>query len=124
MPVFRLGKQRFDPDLALVHGFVVGEGLVVALHTFQVVGVKRPMELPTLVAGSTLRFDWTGIARSGMCPVFHFLRFVFYPRRQKWLPLRAKIAIVLRIVAELGGSVEGWSEPLLPDHYPDHYCIP
>ncbi len=55
MPVFRRGFQRFDPDLALVHGFVVGEGLVVALHTFQVVGVKRPMQLPTLVTGGTLR---------------------------------------------------------------------
>jgi hypothetical protein len=107
VPVFRLGKQRFDPDLALVHSFVVGEGLVVALHPFQVVGVKRPMQLPTLVAGSTLRFDWTGIARSGTCPVFHFLRCVFYPRWQEWLPLRSKIAIVFGIVAELGGSVEG-----------------
>src|SRR2546421_4113847 len=38
------------------------ESLVIALHTFHVIGVKRTMQLPTVVTLRTLRFDWTGIA--------------------------------------------------------------
>src|SRR5260370_15952329 len=82
MPVFGLGKQRFDPALALVHGFLIGEGLVVPLHTFQAACVKRTVQLPTLVAGSTLRFEWTGIACGCIRPLLHASRALYSIRNR------------------------------------------
>src|SRR5260370_28780849 len=107
MPLLGFRKEWFDPDLALVHGLLIGGGLMVALHPFQVIRVKRTVNLPTPITGSTLCFAGTGIAGGCICTVFHFLRFFLYPRSQKGLPLRAKIAILFGIVGELGGSVEG-----------------
>src|SRR5258708_13202701 len=107
MQVLGFRKEWFDPASALVQGPLIGGGLMVPLHPFQVISVKRTVNLPTPVTGSTLCFAGAGIAGGGICTAFHFLRFILYPRRQKGLSLRAKIAIVLGIVGELGGSVEG-----------------
>jgi hypothetical protein len=41
MPVFRFRKEWFDPDFPLIHGFLVGVGLVVPLHTLLIVSKKR-----------------------------------------------------------------------------------
>ena len=62
VPVFSLGKEWFDPDLALVKGFLVGSGLLVALHSFHIVGKKGAVDVPTTRAFGTLRFHWTGVA--------------------------------------------------------------
>jgi hypothetical protein len=35
MPLLAFREQRFHPDLALVHGFLVSKGLLVALHSFR-----------------------------------------------------------------------------------------
>src|SRR5258706_6975159 len=50
MPLFALCKQRFHPDLAFVHGLLVRRGLMVPLDPFEVVGIKRTVELPTAFA--------------------------------------------------------------------------
>src|SRR2546425_12943777 len=80
---------------------------MVPLDPFEVVGIKRTVELPTAFAGSTLRFAGTGITGGCSRAVFHFLLCVLYPRWQEWLPLRAKIPIVFSIIGKLRGPIIG-----------------
>jgi hypothetical protein len=62
MPVFGLGKQRFHPDLALVHRFLIGQGLMISLHTLQILREKGTMHVPTALAWSTVYFHGASIA--------------------------------------------------------------
>jgi hypothetical protein len=62
VPFFGLSEEWFDPHFTFVHGLLIGERLVIALHSFHVIGVKRTMQLPTVVTLRALRFDWTGRA--------------------------------------------------------------
>src|SRR5256714_330307 len=107
MPFFGLGEERFDPHFAFVHGLLIGESLVIALHTVQVIGVKRTMQLPTVVTLRTLRFDWTGIAGGWVGTILHFFRFELSPKRTQWLPLRAMIEIMSGIIPKVSGSIIG-----------------
>src|SRR6266566_995437 len=50
MPILPFRKERFDPDFALVHGFLVGQGLMVPLHALQIGRKKGPMQVPTALA--------------------------------------------------------------------------
>ena len=73
MPVFHFRKEGFDPDFPLIHGFLVGGGLVIALHALQILRKKRTVQVPITLAWSTVEFQWAGIARASSCTVFHEL---------------------------------------------------
>lgn len=62
MPLLAFPEQRFDPNLALVQGFLIGSGLLVPFHSFHIVGKKGPMDVPTTRAFGTLRFHQTDVA--------------------------------------------------------------
>jgi hypothetical protein len=50
MPDFALRKEWFHPDLAFIDGLLVSGGQMVPLDPFEVVGIKRTVELPTAFA--------------------------------------------------------------------------
>src|SRR5260370_25568113 len=62
MPLLAFPEQRFHPDLALVHGFLVGDGLLVALHPLHIVGKKGAVDAPAPWAFGTLCFYRTDLA--------------------------------------------------------------
>src|SRR6266516_2449707 len=107
MPVLAFGKERLDPDFALVQSFLIGQGLLVVSHPFEIARIEGSMDLPTLITGGTLRFEWTGITGSCICSIFDFLCGILSTKWQERLSLRTQIAIVLGIIAELGRPVEG-----------------
>jgi len=45
---------------------------MVSLQSFEVAGMKGAVQLPPLFTRGTLRFEGTGIAGGGVCPVFTF----------------------------------------------------
>ena len=101
------GKERFDPDFSRVQGFLVGQGLLVAPHPFEIAGMEGPMHLPTLITGGTLRFEWTRITSGGIGAVLCLLRFILHPREVQGLALGADREIVRGVISELGGSIIG-----------------
>src|SRR5260370_31886774 len=105
MPVFGFRKEGFDPDLSFAQCLLISEGLVVAPHPFEIVGMKRAMHLPTVVTGSTLRFEWTGITGGWVPPILRLLGFVLHPRQAEWLTMGADVGIVCRIVGKPRGSI-------------------
>src|SRR6266487_4377284 len=105
MPVFRFGKERFDPDFSLVQGFLVGQGLLVAPHPFEIVCVEGSVHLPTLITGGTLRFEWTRITGGCVCSVFRLFYLVLHPPEMQRLTVGADVAIVRGVIRELGGSI-------------------
>lgn len=107
VPILGLGKQWFDPDLALVHRLLIRGSLVVPFDPFEIVSVKRAVNVPTTFAGSTLRFAGARITRSCRRRVFDFLCLVLDPRWEERLSLRAKIPIMLGIIAKLRASIIG-----------------
>jgi hypothetical protein len=74
MPIFGGSLQWLNPDPSCVHGFLVSKRLMIAFHSFEGVGVKRAMDLPTTLTGSTLGFARAGIARSCLGRVLHASR--------------------------------------------------
>ena len=94
MPLLAFAKERFDPDLALVHGFLVGEGLLVALSPFHVVGKKGTVDVPTTVAFGTLRFHRAGIADRRIRTVFDFV--LLFAVKRNSSALGATILIMAR----------------------------
>src|SRR6266567_1539314 len=73
MPVFGLRKEWFDPDLALVDGFLVGRGLLIALHPFHIVSKKGAVDAPAPWAFGTLCFYRTDLADRRISAVLHLL---------------------------------------------------
>jgi hypothetical protein len=94
MPLLAFAKQWFHPHLALVHGFLVGKGLLVALHPFHIVGKKGPVDVPTTRAFGTLRFHWADIADHRISTVLHLLCPFHAVRWAQDVPLRTAILIL------------------------------
>jgi hypothetical protein len=105
MPVFGLGKEWFDPDFALVHGFLVGQGLMVSLHALLILREKGTVQVPTTLAWSTVEFQWAGSAGASSRTVFHELCLLFSMSRKQELPLRAAILIMDSVIGELSWSI-------------------
>src|SRR6266581_3322408 len=98
MPLLAFAKQRFHPHLALVHGFLVGKGLLVALHSFHIVCKKGPVDVPTAGAFSTLRFYWADITDRGIGTVLDLLCSFHSICWTQDVSLRAAILILAGIV--------------------------
>src|SRR6266566_9684694 len=105
MPVFGLCKEGFDPDLALVQGFLVGRGLLVALDPFHIVSKKGAVDVPTTGAFGTLCFHWAGIADRRISTVLDLLCAFHAIRWTQNLALRTVIQILAGIVAKLRQSI-------------------
>src|SRR5260370_21628035 len=105
MPVFGLRKEWFDPDLALVQGFLVGGGLLVALHPFHIIGKKGAVDVPTTRAFGTLRFHWTGVADRRIRTVLDLLGSFHSIRWTQDVSLRTAIQILAGIVGKLRQSI-------------------
>src|SRR5215207_6407492 len=54
MPVFRLGEERFHPDLPLADRFLVRLRRVVAADLLQIIDIERALYLAAVVAGRAL----------------------------------------------------------------------
>src|SRR5215207_11664080 len=93
MPELRLSEERFDPDLPLVHGFLVGLGGVVCRHLVQIIGVEGAMDNPPPIAFRALRLERTGIARRGIGPVDDDALGVLDPRARERMAFRAAVLI-------------------------------
>ena len=94
MPLFAFAKERFDPDFALVHGFLVCQGRVVLLHAFLILGKKGTMHVPTALAWSTVQFHGASIAGARNRTIFNELGLLFSVKSNQRLPLRAAILIM------------------------------
>src|SRR5260221_1509031 len=101
MPLLDFSNQQFHPDLTLVQGFLVGSGLLVALHSFDIVGKKGAVDVPTTGAFGALRFHWTGIADRRISTVLHLLDPFQAERRSQYLALGTAIQILVGIIGEL-----------------------
>src|SRR5689334_20638200 len=100
MPLFAFDEAGLDPHLALAHRFGVGPRLVIPAHPLQIGLREVAMELPAVVAGCALRFEWTGIAGGGVGPVLRLLGLVLPAIRAQQLPLRTTIHVLLGVVGE------------------------
>ena len=87
MPLFAFPKKWFDPNLPLVHRFLVGKGLGVALDPFQIIGKEGAMDLPPLVCRGPLLLHRAGIANGGIRTVLGQLCFQFSAKEREHLPL-------------------------------------
>src|SRR5260370_32016905 len=105
MPLFAFAKERFDPDFALVHGFLVSQGRVVLLHALLIIGKKGTMQVPTTVAWSTVQFHGASITGACNCTIFNELGLLFSVKSKQHLPLRAAILIMDSIIGELTGPI-------------------
>jgi len=105
MPLFAFPEQRFDPDLTLAHGFLVGEGLLIAFDAFHRVGKKGAMDMPTTRAFGTLGFHWTDIADGRICAVLGLLGSFHSVRWTQDLALGTAILILVGLIDELRESV-------------------
>src|SRR5579884_140146 len=101
MPLFAFCEQWFDPHLALVERFLVGEGLLVAFHSFDILSKKGAVDVPAMLAFGTLRFQRASIAdgRIGailglLCP-FHSICWT------QDVPLRTAVHILVSVVGKL-----------------------
>src|SRR5438270_6661689 len=102
MPVFGFSKEGFDPDLALIHRFLVGFCLVVPLDSFEIASIEGAVQLPTVVTWCTLHLEWTGITGSGIGAVLHLLGQVFSMKRTQRLTTRTHVEIVCCVIGEFG----------------------
>src|SRR6266700_2497337 len=105
MPLLPFREQRFHPDLALVHGFLVSKGLLVALDPFHIVGKKGPVDVPTPGAIGTLRFYRTDIADRRISSVLYLLCPFHAVRWTQHLALGTAILILASIIGELCQSI-------------------
>ena len=95
MPLLRLGKERFDPDLALTNRLLVCLGLVVASHPLEIVDVERALDLAAVVAGGALGFDRTSVADGRLTTIRHHAFGAFGRIATEDLSLRATVFIPL-----------------------------
>ena len=107
MPVFGLRKEGFDPHFPLVHRFLVSLSLVVALHAFKIAGMERPMDLTTLITGSTLRFERACIAGGSIGSILLGSRSSAVRFQAQEGPIWARIGILFRIILKFPLSIEG-----------------
>src|SRR5829696_5321982 len=106
MPELRLSEERFDPDLPLVHGFLVGLGGVVTPHLLHVGLVEAAPDLPPLDAVSAARLERAGMARRGRRLVdAHPFRVLVLAKRQH-LAARAAVRIDAAVVDKLALAEE------------------
>jgi hypothetical protein len=105
MPLFAFPKQRFHPDLALVHGFLVGKSLLVAFHPFYRVRKKGSMDVPTTGAFGTLCFHGADIADRGIRTVLDLLCPFHTVCWAQDVSLRTAILILAGIISELCESI-------------------
>src|SRR5258707_13572870 len=105
MPLLAFPEQRFHPDLALVHGFLVGDGLLVALHPLHIVGKKGAVAAPAPWAFGTLCFYRTDLADRRISAVLHLLDPFQAERWAQHLTLGTAIQILAGIVDELCQSI-------------------
>jgi len=107
MPLLAFSKERFNPDATLAHGFLVGWCLVVALHTFKIASMERPMYLTTLMTGSTLRFERACIAGGSIGSILlgSLSEAVRFQAQEG--PIWARIGILFRIILKFPLSIEG-----------------
>jgi hypothetical protein len=73
VPLLAFRKQGFHPDLTLVQSFLVGQGLLVALDPFHIVGKKGAVDTPPTRTFGTLRFDRADIADYRISAILYFL---------------------------------------------------
>src|SRR5579863_1271290 len=107
MPVFGFGKQWLHPHFVFAHGLLISFRLMVHPDSFEVAGMERPMHLTTLITGSTLRFEWTGITRGRVGTVLCLLPRILHLREGQQLASWADIAVMLGIIGKLSGSEIG-----------------
>jgi hypothetical protein len=105
MPVSGLRKEWFDSDLALVDGLLLSSGLLVALHSFHVVGKKGAVDVPTTRAFGTLRFHGTGVADRRIRTVLDLLGPFQALGWAQDVALRTAIQILAGIVGKLHQSI-------------------
>src|SRR5260221_12125685 len=105
VPLLAFRKQGFHPDLALVQSFLVGQGLLVALDPFHVVGKKGAVDAAAARTFRTLRFHRTDLADRGVGAVLHLLDPFQAERRSQYLALGTAIQILVGIIGKLCQSI-------------------
>src|SRR5215467_11065002 len=106
MPVFALGKQRFHPDAALAHGFLIRLGRMIGADPLQVLLIETTSEGPPMLTRGTVLFERTGIAggRIGSILLGPFSVAVHF--QTQYGSVWARIGILFGIILELPLAVE------------------
>src|SRR5260221_756973 len=98
MPLFGLGKQRFNPDLALADRLRVGGGRLVGLHALHVLLAKGAANrAPRLRTRCAVGLEGAGAAARGPCAVADALLDLGRVYAAQYLAVRAHIAVALGV---------------------------
>src|SRR5215213_7281122 len=104
VPLFGLGKQRFDPHLPLSHRLLVGLRMSVRPHPLHILFVGVAVDAARPLARRAPLLERAIPARRGICPVPYALTALAGPAQL--FARRAQVEVPLRIVDELAFAEE------------------
>src|SRR5260370_37874049 len=86
---------------------LIGSRLVIALDSFQVVGMKGAVQLSPLLTVGTLGFEGAGITGGHISTVLHLLGLILGAKATQRLTSGTDVAILRHVIGELGGPIQG-----------------
>ncbi len=107
VPLFGLREERLRPDVAVAHRFGIAGRVVVGAYPFHDVLVPWTADSPAALPRRAGRLQRAGVAGFRRCPVAHDLPLGHPTKPRERLPLRAALLVVLSVVGETVGAVQG-----------------